>query len=63
MAIVKTQRKCKPCGMRVMAERSGTNHILHLLITVLMCGCWLPIWLLASFKIGGWRCCRCGGKV
>ena len=27
---------------------SGTNHILHLLISVFTLGAWLPIWLLIS---------------
>lgn len=33
---------------------------MHLLITLFLCGFWLPIWILASIKIGGWRCQTCG---
>ena len=54
---------CKRCGRQVMISRPGTNHILHLLLTILTCGFWLVIWILCSIKIGGWRCTQCGGRV
>lgn len=53
---------CKVCNMRRLIQRPGTNHILHLLMTVLTCGFWAIIWLLSSVKIGGWRCSVCGSK-
>lgn len=28
--------------------RGGTNHGLHLILTVLTCGLWLPIWIIAA---------------
>lgn len=59
----KTQKHCKHCGCRVLAERPGTNHVLHLLLSILTAGLWLLIWFMASVKFGGWRCTRCGGKV
>jgi F0F1-type ATP synthase epsilon subunit len=27
-----------------------------------MCGFWLPIWILSSIRIGGWRCQSCGNR-
>jgi hypothetical protein len=39
------------------------NHILHLLMTVLFCGLWLPVWIVCCFAEGGasdWRCTQCG---
>lgn len=44
----------------MMVTRPATNHLLHFFITFLTCGLWLVVWILASIKIGGWRCTRCG---
>ena len=38
----------------VIAWGEPVNHVLHLLISVLLCGLWLPVWLLAA-TIGGER--------
>jgi len=46
-----------------MIRRKGTNHVLHLLLTVLTAGLWLIVWILVSIKIGGWRCSQCGRGV
>lgn len=45
-----------------MIRRAGTNHILHLILTVLTLGLWLIPWMFVSVKIGGWRCTQCGGR-
>lgn len=60
MAVEQTQKYCTKCQNQELHCRPGTNHILHLLITVLLCGFWIPIWILSSLRIGGWRCQRCG---
>jgi nitrate reductase NapE component len=41
------------------------NHVLHLLISVLLCGFWIPIWLLAMAANASepYRCNQCGGKA
>lgn len=40
----------------------GTNHALHLILTLLSCGLWLPIWiLLAIFDTSGPRAVVVGG--
>jgi hypothetical protein len=54
---------CKVCNKQVMIRRKGTNHILHLLLSVVTMGIWIIIWILASVKIGGWRCTQCGSKA
>ena len=51
---------CELCNTTRKVERKGTNHILHLLITLVTFGFWLIIWILVSVKIGGWRCEQCG---
>ncbi len=61
-----TQEKsgfCKKCNHQVIVRRKGTNHILHLLLAVVTAGIWIPIWLLLSIKIGGWRCSQCGSTA
>jgi hypothetical protein len=54
---------CKGCNRQVMIRRRGTNHILHLLLTLCTFGIWLVVWVLAGIKIGGWRCSTCGRKA
>lgn len=60
MAIDQAAGFCRRCARPVLVQRPGTNHTLHLLVTLFLCGLWLPIWMLASVKIGGWRCVLCG---
>ncbi len=51
---------CKNCKRQVRIQRRGANHILHLLLTIITAGLWIIVWILASIKIGGWRCSQCG---
>ena len=37
----------------VVVYNSSTNHGLHLLLTVLTCGLWLPVWIIAAIVNGG----------
>jgi len=55
-----TCKFCPQCQKQTLWARPGTNHILHLLMAILTCGLWLPIWIVASIRIGGWRCQSCG---
>src|SRR5262245_3743558 len=54
---------CTHCQKRVEVFRPGTNHPLHLLLTLVTLGLWLIPWILHSVKIGGWRCSQCGSKA
>jgi hypothetical protein len=51
---------CKDCAKQVLVFRKGTNHILHLLLTICTAGLWLLVWFGNSVKFGGWRCTQCG---
>ena len=62
MSNQKTQMYCNTCKAHRLVERKGTNHILHLLLSLLTGGIWLIIWLLSAIKVGGWRCTVCGAK-
>ncbi len=63
MSDEKTSKFCATCNRQSLAVRKGTNHILHLLISCVTFGLWIPVWVLTSIKIGGWRCNVCGMKV
>ena len=54
---------CRACGRRAAIHRPGTNHVLHLLLTLFSFGLWLPLWVLGSIQFGGWRCVACGMKA
>jgi len=36
----------------VVAFGQPVNHVLHLLVSVLLCGLWLPVWLLIAATSG-----------
>jgi len=54
---------CRGCNRQMMIRRKGTNHVLHLLLTLVTFGIWIIVWILASIKLGGWRCVQCGMGV
>ncbi|KON79399.1 hypothetical protein PA01_12710 [Azoarcus sp. PA01] len=60
MAEEKKSGLCKACGKRTVVFRKGTNHVLHLILTILTAGVWLIVWFGVSVKFGGWRCTECG---
>ena len=60
----RTQAFCNVCGRPTLHVRAinTPNHVLHLLITIFLCGFWLPIWLLliVTAKKDRLRCALCG---
>jgi hypothetical protein len=55
---------CRVCNKQSLLRRRGTNHILHLLLTIVTFGWWSLAWLSFSLKLGGgWRCGQCGAKA
>ena len=42
-----------PVVRQVVVHNSGTNHGLHLVLTFLTCGMWLPVWLIIVIANGG----------
>jgi hypothetical protein len=51
---------CRGCQKHVMIRRPTASHLLHLLLTLITMGLWLPIWVLSAVQFGGWRCTVCG---
>ena len=64
-----TQWHCNRCGTVTLhsALVEPFNHILHLLVSALLCGCWLPVWALAAIahnpRRDQWRCTLCGQRA
>jgi DNA-directed RNA polymerase subunit RPC12/RpoP len=56
-------RFCASCSRQVLATRPATNHLLHFFVSLFTLGLWVPVWILTSIKVGGWRCQTCGRKV
>lgn len=62
MNYVESQAYCDYCKCRVVTKRRAPNHTLHAILSLFLCGFWLPVWgaitlLLAN---GPWRCKTCG---
>lgn len=56
------QAYCPNCDESVLVRARGVNHVLHLLLTILLCGgWWLPVWAILCITADPeWRCQRCG---
>lgn len=63
MSVEQSQMWCPRCNSHTLAQRPGASHLLHLVLTVLTVGLWLPVWILCAVRIGGWRCQQCGGTT
>lgn len=55
-------KHCKVCNRRMACEVCGVNHILQLLLSLVTCGLWLPVWLLCCVTSSHPRCLTCGEK-
>jgi len=51
---------CPVCRQPTAHTRKEVNHILHLLISFLLCGLWIPVWILLSLVRDRWQCQQCG---
>lgn len=53
---------CESCGRRVLATRPQPSHVLHLMLSLVTFGLWIPVWLVAAALAGTapWRCNQCG---
>ena len=65
MSTQEASRYCKHCGKQVLVRRASTNHVLHLLLSIVTCGVWLPIWILGALcnQTIKWRCTHCGSQT
>ena len=42
-----------PVAPQMLVLNNGTNHGLHLVLSILTCGMWLPVWLIIVIVNGG----------
>jgi hypothetical protein len=62
MATEYTSGYCRRCAVPSKLERKGTNHVLHLLLSIVTLGLWLIVWIGVAVKFGGWSCSQCGSE-
>ena len=62
--MMRGQEYCTCCGKNTLHEMDPpqVNHILHLIVSLFCCGCWLPVWLLLAITepTRWYRCTVCG---
>ncbi len=57
------QGHCVSCDKKSKLRRNKTSNLLHLVLSVITLGFWLPVWLLIGYKtIKDWQCDECGSK-
>lgn len=62
MAFVEESFFCPRCDAHRLFRAEAPNHVLHLLLTLFLCGAWLPVWILLGLMHGrSWQCTFCGG--
>src|SRR5262245_4039405 len=53
---------CQGCQQERAFRQHRPNHLMHGLLTIFLGGLWLPVWALATFHRGPYRCPACGTK-
>ncbi len=53
--------RCKRCQEATEFHRRRCSHILHLILSIVTGGLWLPVWLFSAVRPRLWTCCGCGG--
>lgn len=57
-------RRCNNCDLNTEHVGPGTSHLLHLVLSVVTVGLWLPVWaMLAVAHRRQSRCRQCGEGV
>ena len=60
---LRTQKFCTTCNGPRLFIKPGTNHLVHALVSLFLCGLWIPVWIIATLgnNMARWRCTQCGG--
>jgi hypothetical protein len=62
MSVIERSGTC-PVHGAVLARAKGTNHVLHLLLTIVTGGLWAIVWIFACMGKKNWRCPVCGQNI
>lgn len=57
------QGYCASCARNVAPKKTGTNHVVNFIMTLLTGGLWLIVWLLLTVYANTYSCSFCGGSV
>lgn len=54
--------KCRVCDRPTLHARKKCSHLIHALVSLFLCGLWIPVWLVADHLAAksDWRCQTCG---
>jgi len=64
MGTHKKRMFCEEEVKMVLAEKQTPNHVLHLLLSVVTAGIWVPVWILVILVGGGpYKCPSCGSRT
>jgi hypothetical protein len=64
MAQMHSQQFCAVCGETRLFVKPGTSHGVHLIISLFLCGLWIPVWFLDTLchNLTRSRCSVCGAR-
>ncbi len=56
------QRFCPACAQPRRFVKPGVSHLIHAVVTLFLCGLWLPVWIVAALRnsFKPYRCVQCG---
>jgi len=54
-----SNRRCGTCKAATLHGKPSTNHLVHALVSLFVCGLWIPVWIMAA-STGDWKCQTCG---
>lgn len=60
MPLQHSQGYCPTCQRQVLIQRDAPNQLVHALVSLFLCGLWIPVWLLVSMDSKPWLCSQCG---
>lgn len=62
MPYEQSQIWCATCQRYTLAQRPAPSHLVHGLVSLFLCGLWIPVWLIATLRAGHhhFRCSSCG---
>ena len=57
-----TSAYCAVCGRQTLHAKQGTSNTLHLILSIITVGLWIPVWIVLGMKSAGskMRCQVCG---